>query len=84
MSAIRFDVTCVSSYYIGTFQGASYTTYLLAMAAGPIAYVTALRGSNVLMGSMLGIWLLGESLTKPKAASLLLIAAGSALLAVGS
>lgn len=70
--------------YVGTFQGASYTTYLLALGAGPIAYVTAIRGSNVLMGSMLGIWLLDEKLTKPKIASFILIATGSILLAIGS
>src|SRR5206468_9425758 len=70
--------------YVGTFQGASYTTYLLALGAGPIAYVTAIRGSNVLLGSMLGVWLLGEQLTKPKIASFLLIVAGGTLLAIGS
>ena len=70
--------------FLGTFQGASYTTYLLAIGSGPIAYVTALRGSNVLMGAVLGIVLLGEKLTRPKAASFVLIAIGSILLAVGS
>jgi uncharacterized membrane protein len=69
---------------IGTFQGVSYLTYLLAINAGPIAYVTAIRGSNVLIGAFLGVVLLKEQLTRPKIASFFLIAAGSVLLAIGS
>lgn len=70
--------------FLGTFQGASYTTYLMAIASGPIAYVSAVRGSNVLMGAILGIVLLNEKLTRPKLASFVLIAIGGILLAVGS
>jgi len=69
---------------IGSFQGVSYLTYLFAIGAGPIAYVTAIRGSNVLIGAFLGIVLLKERLTRPKIASFILIAVGSILLAVGS
>jgi len=58
-------------------------TYLLAVAAGPIAYVSALRSTNILMGSILGILIFKEALTKPKIASFLLIIAGAALLALG-
>jgi len=68
----------------GTLQGTSYTTYLLAMAAGPIAYVTAVRSSNILIGAALGIVLLKERLTKPKLLSLVLILIGGAVLALGS
>jgi uncharacterized membrane protein len=69
---------------IGTTQGVSYLTYLLAISAGPLAYATAIRGSNVLMGAMLGIVLLKERLTRPKIASFFLIGLGSAILAIGS
>ena len=69
---------------MGSLQGASYTTYLMAIAAGPLAYVTAVRGSNILMGAILGILILKERITFPKIASFILIASGSILLAVGS
>jgi transporter family protein len=68
----------------GTLQGTSYTTYLLAMAAGPVAYVTTIRSSNILIGTALGIVLLRERLTKPKLLSLVLILVGGIVLAVGS
>lgn len=68
----------------GTLQGASYTTYLIAMAAGPIAYVTAIRSSNILIGAGLGIVLLNERLTKPKLLSSALILMGGIVLAIGS
>lgn len=58
--------------------------HLLAMAAGPIAYVTAIRSSNILVGAVFGIVLLKEQLTKPKLLSFGLILVGSIVLAVGS
>jgi uncharacterized membrane protein len=82
MKAMRKNLRELS--LIGTFQGVSYLTYLLAIGAGPIAYVTSIRGSNVLMGSLLGIVLLKERLTRPKIASFFLITVGSILLAIGS
>ncbi len=68
----------------GSLQGTSYTTYLLAISTGPIAYATALRSSNVLIGSLLGIVLLKEKLTKPKILSFSLILIGGVVLALGS
>jgi uncharacterized membrane protein len=69
---------------IGTLQGSSYTTYLLALSTGPIAYVAALRSSNVLIGSLLGIVVLKEKLTAYKVVSFALILVGGTLLALGS
>lgn len=69
---------------IGTLHSTSYATYLLAIATGPIAYVSALRGTNILMGSVLGIVLFKERLTKPKIVSFLLIIAGALCLTFGS
>lgn len=69
---------------IGALQGTSYASYLVAISAGPIAYVTAIRGTNILMGSLLGIVLFREKLTKPMIVSYLLIIAGSLSLAVGA
>jgi uncharacterized membrane protein len=69
---------------VGAFQGSSYTTYLLALSAGPVAYVTAIRSANVLVAALLGITLLRERLTVYKLASFSLILAGIALLALGA
>jgi uncharacterized membrane protein len=69
---------------IGALHSTSYATYILAIAAGPIAYVSALRGTNILIGSILGIFIFSERLTKPKAVSYLLIIAGALCLAFGS
>lgn len=68
----------------GTFQGSSYTTYLLALSAGPVAYVSAIRSANVLIGALLGITLLKEKMTTYKLASFALILIGALLLALGS
>lgn len=69
---------------IGALYGTAYVTYLLAIASGPIAYVSALRGTNILIGSVLGILMFGEKLTKPKIISFLLIIAGALFLTFGS
>jgi len=69
---------------MGSLQGASYTTYLMAIAVGPLAYVTAVRSSNILIGAILGILILKEKITFPKIASFVLITLGSIILAVGS
>lgn len=69
---------------IGALQGASYATYLLAITTGPIAYVSALRSTNILMGAMLGILLFKEKLTNPKIISFVLIILGALLLTFGS
>jgi drug/metabolite transporter (DMT)-like permease len=69
---------------VGTLQGTTYVTYLLAVASGPIAYVSALRSTNILMGSLLGVFIFREKLTKPKVISFVLIIAGAAFLTLGS
>ena len=66
---------------IGSLQGASYTTYLMAIGLGPIAYVASIRSSNVLIGSLLGIFMLHERFTKAKLLSFCMIATGALLLA---
>lgn len=68
----------------GLLQGSSYTSYLIALSLGPIAYVTAIRSSNILMGAMLGMILLKEKLTFPKILSSILILIGGTILAIGS
>ncbi len=69
---------------IGTLQSTTYATYLLAVASGPIAYVSALRSTNILMGSALGMLVFKEKLTRPKFVSFALIVAGAVFLTFGS
>jgi uncharacterized membrane protein len=69
---------------IGALQGTTYATYLIAVASGPIAYVSAMRSTNILLGSILGILLFKEKLSTAKVISFLLIIAGTILLALGS
>lgn len=65
---------------IGSLQGITSTAYLLALTLGPVAYVSAVRSSSVLMTSVLGIVYLKEVLTRPKLAAFSLITIGSVLL----
>lgn len=69
---------------LGTLQGLSSMFYMVALSLGPIAYVTAIRSSSSLLGSLLGIFLLKEPFTINKKLALGFIAVGSILLAVGS
>lgn len=79
LSAFRKDLLA-----IGSLQGSSYTTFLLALSAGPVAYVTAVRSVNILIGALLGIFILKEELTPYKAISFAFILSGGILLALGS
>lgn len=67
-----------------SLQSGSYTTYLVAMGAGPIAYVSAIRSSNVIIGSLLGVYVLHEPFTWQKRLSLACVIIGLSLLAAGS
>lgn len=67
-------------FLVSGLQSTTYITYLLAVATGPIASVSALRSTNILMGSMLGILLFKERLTRAKILSYVLIIAGAILL----
>jgi uncharacterized membrane protein len=65
----------------GTLFGLAYGTHMLALATGPLAYVSAVRSSGALMiGSLMGIFFLKETVTKPKVIALVLIVAGSLML----
>ena len=69
---------------IGSLQSTTYATYLLAIASGPIAYVSALRGTNILFGSILGVLIFKDKLTKSNVISFALIIAGAIGLALGT
>jgi len=61
----------------GGLFGASQLTHMIALSLGPLAYVSAVRGSSAVMGAVLGIMYLRESVTIPKVVALSLITVGS-------
>lgn len=69
---------------IGSLYSTAYAALLLAIAVGPIAYVSALRGTNILIGAVLGILIFKERLTKPKIISFFLIVFGALCIALGA
>jgi uncharacterized membrane protein len=64
----------------GTMFGLSYAAYLLAISTGPLAYVTALRTSTILLSTMGVAIYLRESITRVKIFALILIGTGSMIL----
>jgi uncharacterized membrane protein len=64
----------------GTMFGLSYAAYLLAISTGPLAYVTALRTSTILLSTMGIAIYLRESITRVKIFALILIGTGSMIL----
>ena len=68
--------------FSGTFSALTTMTYLGAISGGPIAYVSAIKSSSILMGSLIGIIYFKESFTKIKATALLIISSGAIILAL--
>jgi len=66
----------------GTFFGLSYTTYLLSISTGQLAYASAVRGSSMFMGAAVGILWLKESFTRQKLLAFVGMAAGLTLFAL--
>lgn len=64
----------------GTISHAAYAIVIWACTLAPLAYVSALRETSVLMAMLIGVVLLGEELTKQKIIAALLILCGISLL----
>jgi uncharacterized membrane protein len=64
----------------GTMFGGTFAMYLLALSTGPLAYVTAIRTSSMLIGTVIAGTYLKESITKVKIVALIFIGAGSVIL----
>jgi drug/metabolite transporter (DMT)-like permease len=59
---------------------AAYGAVIWAMARAPLAYVSALRETSVVIGVLIGTSLMGERLGGPRLASAGLVALGVGLL----
>jgi uncharacterized membrane protein len=68
----------------GVFFGLSYATYVSAIANGPLAYVSAVRGSSIFLGVVIGVIWFKESITKQKLVSFIAMAVGLTFLAISS
>jgi drug/metabolite transporter (DMT)-like permease len=64
----------------GTMFGGTFAMYLMALNSGPLAYVSAIRTSAILVGAVIGGLWLKESITKIKIIALVFIGAGSIIL----
>ena len=65
-----------SSVLLGGLFGTSYVLVLLTMATSPVSYVISARQVSVVVGTVLGVWLLKERYGAIRIASSLLICAG--------
>jgi len=66
----------------GTIAALSYAIVIWAMSLGPIASISALRESSVVIAALLGVVFLGESLGRRRVIAALVVAAGAAVLSV--
>jgi uncharacterized membrane protein len=64
----------------GFCNGGTYLAYSMALSAAPLAYVSTLRTSGVLVASAVIGWYLKEQITKLKIISLTIIVTGSIIL----
>lgn len=68
----------------GTLSGMSFLLYVFALQTGPLAYVSTIKGTSILMGSVVGFAYFKERVTKVKIIALSLIAIGSVVLGLAS
>jgi drug/metabolite transporter (DMT)-like permease len=61
---------------LGGLFGTSYVLVLLAMATSAVSYVISARQVSVVVGTVLGVWLLKERCGAIRIASSLLICSG--------
>jgi uncharacterized membrane protein len=80
MLKIRRDIMPLS--LAGGMFAATYVTYLLALNAGPLAYVNSVRSTGLLLSSAIGILYFKETLTKAKLLSYAFIILGTVMLGV--
>jgi drug/metabolite transporter (DMT)-like permease len=67
---------------VGVFNTLAYLLVLVALRTGTSSYVIALRQISIVFGVLLGVWLLGESLSTEKRIGVALLVLGCALVAL--
>lgn len=71
----------VSVVQVGVFNTVTYLLVLFALRSGTSSYVIALRQLSIVWGTLLGRFVLGETLSVPKKAGLVTLVAGCVLVA---
>ncbi len=66
----------------GTLSGISFLLYVFALRSGPLAYVSTIKSTSILMGSMVGFIYFKEHISRVKLVALLFITLGSAIIAL--
>ncbi len=67
----------------GLLSGIAYALVIFAMSLAPMAYVSALRETSVVMAAAIGVWLLRETMGVRRILSAALVAAGILLVRIG-
>ncbi len=68
----------------GTLSGTSFLLYVFALQTGPLAYISTLKSTSILMGSIVGFTYFKEHVSKLKVAALILITIGSVVLGLAA
>jgi uncharacterized membrane protein len=84
----RLYATLVSSYrrhwktawIIGVGSPLTYLIILIAYAAGPVGYITAVREFSVVIAALLGVWFLNERMTIARWVGIVLVVIGMVLI----
>jgi drug/metabolite transporter (DMT)-like permease len=82
---LEFKEVCTNAMPLaisGTMLGVSFTAYSLAIQTGPLAYVSAVRSSSIVMGAAIGFAYLNETATRSKLVALVLISSGVVILGI--
>lgn len=66
----------------GALSAVSFLLYVFALRTGPLAYVSTIKSTSILMGSLVGFIYFKEHVTRVKLAALSFITLGSVLIAL--
>jgi drug/metabolite transporter (DMT)-like permease len=69
-----------TAWIIGIGSPLTYLIILVAYAAGPVGYITAVREFSVVIAALLGVWFLGERMSIARWAGIALVVTGMILI----
>ncbi len=69
-----------TAWIIGVGSPLTYLIILIAYAAGPVGYITAVREFSVVIAALLGVWFLNERMTPARWVGIALVVAGTILI----
>ncbi len=69
-----------TAWIIGIGSPLTYLIILIAYAAGPVGYISAIREFSVVIAALLGMWFLNERMTPARWVGIALVVAGTILI----